>query len=195
MKKKAILGLLIFTLAAAGFVRAETETYTILRRLSELKFDVSAQLHNVHGESKEFTGTITGDRNDITTAHISVKLDPKSFNTQNDKRDKDMREKSLEVQKYPYIEFESKSIQAENKVLKPGQPTKATITGILKLHGLEKEISVPVTILLNDDTLTVDGSLGVVLDEYKIFRPKVLFVRLQNDVKIQFKIGARKVAQ
>jgi hypothetical protein len=30
------------------------------------------------------------------------------------------------------------------------------------------------------------------LDEYKIFRPKVLFFQLQNEVNVHFKIGAKK---
>lgn len=180
---------LIF-LPAAGW----TDTYTILPRLSQLTFDVSAQLHTVHGVSQKLTGTITGDPADITAAKITVKLDPSSLDTDNEKRDKDLREKCLEVTKYPVIEIESKSIEAETKILTPGQPVKATIQGILKLHGFEKPISVPVTITLNNDILTAEGSLAIVLDEYKIKRPRVVFVQLQNDVNIKFKIGARKTS-
>jgi polyisoprenoid-binding protein YceI len=183
------LFLLIF-LAPAAF----TDTYTILPRLSQLNFDVSAQLHTVHGVSQKLTGTITGDPNDITPAKIIVKLDPSSLDTDNEKRDKDLREKCLEVSKYPVIEIESKSIEAETKTLTPGTPVKATIHAILKLHGFEKPISVPVTITLKGDVLTTEGSFAIVLDEYKIKRPKVFFVQLQNDVKIKFKIGARKTS-
>jgi len=190
MKRSIIFCFLTCLICLPAF--AASDTYTILRRLSEINFDVSAQLHNVHGVSKEFSGTITGDPNDITAAHIVVKLDPSSLNTDNEKRDKDLRQKCLEVDKYPAIQFESSSIEAESKTLTAGKPVKATIKGTLRLHGLEKQIAVPVTILLNNDTLTADGSLAIVLDEYKIQRPKVVFVRLQNDVKIKFKIGARK---
>lgn len=190
MKKSFFVAILSFLIAIPCF--SETATFVIVRRLSSLTFDVSAQLHDVHGISKDFSGTITGDPSDITTAKISVKLDPKGFDTDNEKRDKDMREKCLEIQTYPAIEFESTSIESTQKELIADQALKATIHGKLKLHGLEKDVAVPVQILLKGDTLTAEGDMGIVLDEYKIARPKVMFVQLQNDVKIHFAIGARK---
>jgi polyisoprenoid-binding protein YceI len=189
--KKILLFLVLLVLPLSSLF-SETENYVIVPRFCSLTFDVSAQMHNVHGVGNRFSGTITGDPSDITSAKISVKLDPTSFNTDNEKRDKDMREKCFEVGKYPFIEFNSTSIQAEQKELKIGQPVKATIQGALKMHGLEKQISVPVTIQLTSDMLTAQGDMAVVLDEWKIARPKVVFVQLQNDVSIHFKIGAKK---
>lgn len=189
---KKISFVLIFLMFPLSFLFSEAQTYVAVPRLSSLIFDVSAQMHNVHGIGNRFSGTITGDPSDITSAKISMKLDPKSFDTDNQKRDKDLREKSMEVDRYPFIEFNSSGIQAEQRELKAGQPLKATIQGVLKMHGLEKQISVPVTIQLTDDVLTAEGDMAVVLDEWKILRPKVLFVQLQNDVKIHFKIGAKR---
>jgi polyisoprenoid-binding protein YceI len=190
MKKISLL--LVLLLLPFSFLFGETENYVIVPRLSSLTFDVSAQMHNVHGVGNRFNGTISGNRSDITSAKITIKLDPTSFDTDNEKRDKDMREKCLEIGKYPFIEFNSTAIQADQKELKEGQPLKATIQGVLKMHGLEKQISAPVTIQVTGDTLTAEGDMAVVLDEWKILRPKVLFVQLQNDVKIHFKIGAKK---
>lgn len=189
---KNISLLLVLLVLPLSFLSAETETYVAVPRLSTLTFDVSAQLHHVHGVGNRFSGTITGDPSDITSAKISMKIDPASFNTDNEKRDKDMREKCFELGKYPFIEFNSTSIQSNQKELKAGQPIKATIQGALKMHGLEKQVSVPVTIQLTGDTLNAEGDMAVVLDEWKILRPKVLFVQLQNDVSIHFKIGAKK---
>lgn len=189
---KKILLLLVLLVLPLSSLFSETENYVIVPRLSSLTFDVSAQMHNVHGVGNRFSGTITGDPSDITSAKISIKLDPTSFNTDNEKRDKDMREKCFEVNKYPFIEFSSSAIQADQKELKIAQSVKATIQGALKMHGLEKQISVPVTIQLTSDMLTAEGDMAVVLDEWKIARPKVVFVQLQNDVSIHFKIGAKR---
>ena len=189
---KKISFVLIFFMFPFSFLFSETQTFVAVPRLSSLTFDVSAQMHNVHGIGNRFSGTITGDPSDITSAKIAVKLDPKSFDTNNQKRDKDLREKSMEVDRYSFIEFNSTAVQAGQKELKEGQPVKATIEGVLKMHGLEKQVNVPVTIQLSGDTLTAEGDMAVVLDEWKILRPKVLFVQLQNDVKIHFKIGAKR---
>ena len=101
MKKAALLlaGFLFLQLN----VYCDSQTYTVQQRLSSLKFQVSAQLHTVHGVSQAFSGTISGDPSDITTAKIDVKLDPATFNTDNEKRDTVLREKCLEVAKFPAI--------------------------------------------------------------------------------------------
>jgi polyisoprenoid-binding protein YceI len=188
--KKLIWIILVLLFPLAVF--SETQTYVVVPRLSSMTFNVSAQMHDVNGTGNRFSGTITGDPADITTAKIELKLDPKSFDTDNEKRDKDLRDKCMEVSKYPFVEFISQSIQADQKELKAGQTQKATIQGTLKMHGLEKQVTVPVNLQLSEDTLTADGEMAIVLDEWKILRPKVLLVQLQNDVKIKFKVGAKR---
>ena len=190
MKKIMLAFVLIVGFCCTTF--AQSQTYTVLRRLSLMKFEVSAQMHMVHGESRSFSGTITGDPSDITAAQINVKLDPSTLNTDNEKRDAELREKCLEVLKFPAIEFVSSSITSDQKSLADGQTISADIKGTLKMHGLEKEMTVPVKIRLEKDVLTAEGSMAVVLDEWKILRPKVMVVQLQNDVKIDFTVGARR---
>lgn len=187
---KRMLSLFAFLCASVCF--AQVQTYKVSPELCSLTFDVSAQLHQVHGTSSAFSGIITGDPADITGARIQISLDPKTFDTDNQSRDKVMREKSLEIDKYPAIEFTSTSIEASAKDLVEGKATDATIKGTLKLHGMEKEMSVPVKILLQGDKLTADAGMALVLDEWNIFRPRVVFFRLQNDIKIHFKIVAVK---
>jgi polyisoprenoid-binding protein YceI len=180
---------------AVSVASAQVQNYKIIPQQSTLDFDVSAQVHRVHGVSNDFKGTISGDPKDITGAKITIRLDPTNFDTDNDKRDKVMREKSLEIEKYPFIEFESNSIQAVNKELIANQPVDATIQGILKLHGVEKEITVPVRILWDERQLTADATMDLNLDDFGIFRPKVLFFRLQEDVKVRFRIVAERVLE
>lgn len=187
MMKKLLLALVILI---ASFSFAEQQTYQISPSRSSLIFDGNAQVHHVHGKSRAFSGTVTGDPSDMSTAKIDVKLDPQTFDTNNKDRDKVMREKSLEIDKYPSIDFISNSVEASEKQLQPGKPVKATIHGTLKLHGVEKEMAIPVTISRSENELTADGDLALRLDDWSIFRPKVLFFQLQNDITIHFQIVA-----
>jgi polyisoprenoid-binding protein YceI len=174
-------------------VFAQIQEYQIEPNLSSLEFNVSAQLHMVHGTGGKFEGKITGNPADITQATMSIKLDPVTFNTDNEKRDKTMREKSLELDKFPLIEFTSTSIEGPKKELVDQQPLNATIHGTLKLHGVESKISVPVQIVKKGDELTATGDMALKLDDFQIYRPRVVFVKLQNDISIHFKIGAKKI--
>jgi polyisoprenoid-binding protein YceI len=176
----------------ASLVSAQVQNYKVNPDQCSLTFHVSAQIHKVNGSGNEFRGTISGDPKDITTAKITIRLDPKNFNTENEKRDQVMREESLELQKYPFIEFESTSIEAATKELKVNEPLEATIQGVLKLHGIEKEIAVPVRILWDDHQIAADAEMDLNLDEFKIHRPKVLFFRLQKEVKVNFRIVAER---
>jgi polyisoprenoid-binding protein YceI len=171
---------------------AEMQEYQIQPNLSSLNFNVSAQLHMVHGTGGKFEGKITGDPMDITHATMSIKLDPATFNTDNDKRDETMREKSLELAKFPWIEFNSTSIEAPKKELVDQQSVTATVHGTLKLHGVESKITVPVQIVKKGDELTAEGDIALKLDDFNIYRPRVVFVKLQNDISIHFKIAAKK---
>jgi polyisoprenoid-binding protein YceI len=189
--------ILVFVLAllCASFASAQVQNYKVTPEQCSLTFDVSARVQNVHGISKDFSGTISGDPKDITTAKITIRLDPKNFNTENQKRDKVMREQSLEIEKYPFIEFESTSIKAADKMLMTNQAADVTVNGVLKLHGVEKELSVPVRVLWEERQLVADGTMDLKLDDYTIFRPKVLFFRLQNDVKVRFRITAERIVE
>lgn len=188
---KRILFLVVF-LFPAGVIFAQIQTYNVDPASCSLTFDVSAQLHQVHGTSNAFSGTITGDPSDITGAQIRIALDPKTFDTDNQSRDKVMREKSLEVAKYKAIEFVSTSVVSPSKELAEGASIDATIKGALKLHGMEKEMSIPVKISRQAGLITAEGDMALVLDDWKIYRPRVVFFRLQNDIKIHFKIVGKK---
>ena len=190
MRKMFSFALLFLSFVSFGY--AQVQNYTIVPELSNLSFDVSAQMHRVQGVSNAFSGTISGDPKDITAAKIVVRLDPSTFDTRNEKRDKVMREKSLETEKYPQIEFESTSIEATNKELAPNRTTEATIKGRLKLHGIEKDVEVPVRILWNENQVSADATMELNLDDFGIFRPKVFLFRLQKEVKVHFRIVAEK---
>lgn len=190
--RKLFFVLLLFS---ASFVSAQILNYKVVPEQSSLAFDVSAQMHDVHGISKDFSGTISGDPKDITLAKITIRLDPKNFDTDNQKRDKVMREKSLEIEKYPFIEFESTAIEAANKGLNPYESAEVTVKGVLKLHGVERQVNIPIRVVWAERQLVADGALDLKLDDYTIFRPKVLFFRLQNDVKIRFRISAERIPE
>ena len=174
-------------------VFAQMQEYQVEPSLSSLEFNVSAQLHMVHGTGGKFEGKIIGDPSDITQATMTIQLDPATFNTDNDKRDQTMRDKSLELSKYPFIEFTSTSIESPKKELVDQQSVTATVHGTLKLHGVESKITVPVQIMMKGNELTTTGDMALKLDDFQIYRPRVVFVKLQNDISIHFKIAAKKI--
>lgn len=186
---------LLFCLLFSTLLSAQVQNYEVQKELSSLKFEVSAQVHTVHGDSNHFSGVVSGDPANITTAKVSIQLNPATFDTGNQKRDRTMREKCLEVDLYAQIEFESTEIRADQKELRVNEPLPVVIRGILRLHGIETELDLPVTLLWDQETVYAEGELTISLDDYKIQRPRVMLFRLQSEVKISFRVGARKVIE
>jgi polyisoprenoid-binding protein YceI len=96
-------------------------------------------IYNVRGKFSEFTGVIMYDEHDITRSSLHGTIKVASIDTDNEKRDQDLRSATfLDVEKYPEIVFQSTRIEpmGEGYVLH----------GALTLHGTTKAVALPFTI-------------------------------------------------
>ncbi len=130
----SIIGLLACSAASA---RA-ADTYNIDPAHSTIGFAVSHLVINtVHGKFDQFSGTVLLEGNHIQQAQGTIQT--ASVNTGVAARDKDLRSPNFfDATKYPTITFQSK--RAEPK----GGET--VLTGDFTMHGVTKEISLPVTV-------------------------------------------------
>ncbi len=93
----------------------------------------------LYGRFDKFDGTLLYDAAAPEKSKITVTVDVASINSNHAKRDKHLRgEDFLDVKKFPTAKFESTSVQiidSKNALLK----------GQLTLHGVTREISIPVS--------------------------------------------------
>lgn len=88
------------------------------------------------GTFKTFDGKFSYDK--MTDAKVEVVIQTNSLDSNHAERDRHLKgEQFLNVSKYPTATFKSTSY-------KPVDANKGLLTGILKLHGVTKEISFPV---------------------------------------------------
>jgi len=106
------------------------------------------------------------------------------FDSGNWFRDQNGRRTVFETKKYPELKFTSQSLSldtdAENQA--------GTIEGQITIKEIVKEVSVPVTILLEDSKLVVDGEFSVLLSEFEINRPSAIGDVVDDDILIAFHI-------
>ncbi|HWP46039.1 MAG TPA: YceI family protein [Candidatus Limnocylindrales bacterium] len=94
---------------------------------------------NVKGNFTDFSGTILYDPQDITRSSVTAVIKTASINTNNEKRDADLRSgRFLEVEKYPEIIFKSKKIEKQN--------SHYLVTGDLTIKDVTKTVSFPFTL-------------------------------------------------
>jgi polyisoprenoid-binding protein YceI len=139
MKKSSAL---IFTslLLLATAAQAAPETYTYDPLHTQVLFSVNHMgFTNSHGRFNTFKGGFTLDEQNPETSTADITIDTKSLDMADNTWNEHVREKFLETEKFPTIEFKS------TKITRTGDKT-ATLAGDLTLHGVTKPITLDVTL-------------------------------------------------
>lgn len=96
-------------------------------------------ISTVHGNFKEFGGTITYDAKDVTKSSVEVTIKSASIDTDIPARDKHLRgAEFFDTDKYPEITFKSTSVKKAGKGL--------VVNGDFTMHGVTKPVSIPFTL-------------------------------------------------
>src|SRR5260370_24005450 len=131
---------LAVVLSLASFVAClqAADNYNIDPAHSTVGFAVNHMVINtVHGRFNSFTGSVTLDNNSLQAASGSIQA--KSIDTGIERRDNHLRSPDFfDVAQYPTITFQSKRVE------KKGDETISVAD--FTMHGVTKEISLPVTI-------------------------------------------------
>lgn len=182
MKGFLIFPLVLFLLIKPDEIRAQvfkTETGTV-------EFLSKASLNEFTGESASLNGLVDLEKNlldffvDLNTVDTGIGL-----------RDRHMRENYLETKKYPFAEFTGKIESLP--VLTKGQSRDVTAKGKFKIHGVEREITVPGKLtMVSENELKLEAQFKVLLSDYKIDIPTVVFYELSEEQVVTIQATLRK---
>ncbi|MCL6258859.1 YceI family protein [Aquiflexum sp. TKW24L] len=171
MKRLLILALTMnfLMLPVETFAQAfKTESGTV-------EFLSKASLNEFTGVSNTLNGLVDLDKNmfdffiDLNTIKTGIGL-----------RDKHMRENYLETKKFPFAEFTGKIDALPN--LTKGQSQNVTAKGKFKIHGVEREISVPGKLtMVSENEMKLEAKFKVMLSDYNIDIPTVVFYELSEE--------------
>jgi polyisoprenoid-binding protein YceI len=132
-----------FVLAAALLASPAlaAEVFVVDTPHSEATFQVRHFVTKVRGRFNDFTGTINVDRANPAASSVELKILTASIDTAHPGRDKHLRSADFfDVEKYPEITFRS------SRIVPRGQD-RYDVTGTFTMHGVSKEITVPVSFL------------------------------------------------
>lgn len=155
----------------------EVEAQTFYTETGSTKFTSSVPLHNFSGTSENLVGQI-----DLEKKTVDFYIDLETLDTGNAKRDKDML-LTLETKQYPFAEFFGKLISDFDPSSSSEQ--EVTVSGLFKIHGEEKEVEISGTLTKTDTGLQLHVVWTLLLDDYKIVPPKLLFIKVDQEQKIE----------
>jgi polyisoprenoid-binding protein YceI len=134
----------LFAAAALSLLAAlpiQAETFAIDPGHSEVGFQVRHLVSQTRGRFNDFTGSVNLDPKNLANSSVDFTIKAASIDTNVPDRDKHLRGADFfDVEKYPEITFKSKSIKAAGK-------DTYNVTGTLTMHGVSKDITLPVTYL------------------------------------------------
>ena len=149
MQRSSVFFVALLVLAATVSALAQTSNWNIDPAHSTAQFTVRhLGISNVTGNFTKVSGAVALDDKDITKSQVSASIDVSSVDTRVEMRDKDLRsDHFFDVEKYPTMEFKSKSIRKNGDKLQ--------VVGDLTIHGTTHEV-----------TLDVDGPTPEITDPW-----------------------------
>ena len=195
-------GLLLAALATAA---QEKAAYSIVGAQSKLEIHVGKEgafkafSHDHLIAAKGISGEAQFDVKKIEASSVRLQIATKSLTVVDPgESEKDRQsvqatmigEKVLDVAKFPEITFTSSGISAAKKTAKGWE---LTLSGKLKLHGVEKTVSFPLQVQTEDATLRGEGEISVLQSDYGMTPVKVGggTVKVKDKLKITFTIVAK----
>ena len=173
MKLTHLIPVLSLSLAAAAYAAPESFDFKDPKGINNAVFNLDAPLESVNGSAKGISGTVSFDPENpgATTGKIVVATE--TMTVPNPMQKEHLHSPNwLDVAKYPEITFEAKSLA---NVKTDDNVTTADVTGTFTLHGVSKEITVPIKLTYLKDKLSarvpkMEGDLLVIRANFSINR-------------------------
>lgn len=148
-----------------GKIKAHTEIF------GDSKIDPS---------TKDIKIDLNINENDITTIRGNIAILSTSLKSEKETRDEHMHE-LLQSKIYPNITYNIKDIKPHN--------ANFMITGTLTLNGVSKEITTVANIVKNGTTIQIDGKFDILLTNFNMEPPSMLFLTVRDKIDIQYNLN------
>ena len=167
---------------------SEQQAYTVDVEQSTIRYHVNHKLHAADGRSSSIEGkaVIQPDGKVLAMVRIPVA----SFDSGDANRDANMRD-TLDAGRFPFVVFKGVTSLVMPASLGKGIPT--TMQGQLEFHGVTHAMTVPVTLqFANDGSARVTGKMKLSLDAFKIDRPSLLMIKLDDECAVELDLKLKR---
>ena len=147
---------------------------------NDVVFTSKAATETFQGRTDQLLGRISVDPASVVdSVTVELVVDLTTLKTGIGKRDSHMRENHLETKKYPKAVFKGATVHGAGTRVLTGMTEKIEVEGDFTLHGVTRRLRATVEVTLRDpSTLEFKTTFPVPLADYKIDRPKFLFLKL-----------------
>lgn len=149
-----------------SFFYFQQETRFIIES-SKIEFYSYAPLEDIQAVNTESIGAI-----DIESGEFVIKIPVSSFEFPNKLMQKHFNDSYLETDIYPECIFR-------------GNLNGDSASGEIILHGITKEIEIPITKIQEEEKINITTEFTIVLKDHKIKIPRILFQNIAEEIEVK----------
>ena len=175
---KKIIRVLLLLVLVSFFAKAQVVRLRSNQDESFIKYKLTHPLHEVEAISKKGICIANVDTAKKEIKQTLVEVGVTTFDSKNSNRDSHAME-VINAIKYPSAKFLSSDIVYKGDTL--------IISGAMTFHGITKNIIFDAVQKLNGNKLEIDGSFKLSLTAYKVDRPTLLMMPVDDDLTFTVK--------
>lgn len=142
---------------------------------SEVHFFSSAPLEDIEARSTQATSLI-----DVTEKTIAIVIPMRSFEFEKSLMKEHFNENYIESDKYPNASFKGVIENWDDQL----DQDSAVAVGELTMHGVTRDVELTGLITQEKDRIKVDAQFSIVLADYKIKIPKIVWQNIAEEVEV-----------
>ncbi|HEY3248396.1 MAG TPA: YceI family protein [bacterium] len=171
-------------------VSAESQ---VTYRVDETLFNEGNRLNTAVGTTRSIKGEISIDRANPRASRIgTITIDISTFESDSPRRDAAIRRFWLESSRFPIAEFVPITLTGLPTTYTDGQELRLQVSGNLKVRNVVRPNTLFETVLkLTGNTLTGTAATRVLMTDFGFNPPSLVFLRAENEVRLEFKFVAR----
>lgn len=163
-----------------NILTAQAQLYTA--KNSEVNFFSKTPLEDIKALNTKASSIINTSNGDI-----AVKIPITEFQFRNKLMQQHFNENYLESEKYPHATFKGKINEPIN--FSKAGTYDVSATGILNIHGVNKERTINGKLTVGDGILNLNSKFDVLLVDHKIDVPKLVFKKIAEQIAVSARIS------
>ena len=178
------------------------KAFTIISDRSEAAYFADEKLARLSlpstakGSTKDITGTfyLTEDGLDLDPERESTfTVDLTTITSDEGMRDRRVQNDALQTSQFPTATFTATDVSGYDPSIPNGEEQNLTLTGIMDLHGVQKEITWDVQARREGNVITALATVNFLYSDFDIQAPNIAgFVSVEEDVTLQVQIVAQE---
>jgi len=190
VRRTSLLAIVLLLLVAIQ-LRADSRMYTIAKGGNNVaEFHAEDTYDSFDGKTSDVSGTIVADPANPTASSVQIVINIDSLDTGVSLRNKEMRERYLQTDKFGTATFKSVSVTGPASIA-PNQPAEISVTGDITIHGVTKRMTIPVrVVLIPEGRIHATSNFKIHMPDFGIDVPHTILVTVNDEVPVRLDLWA-----